>query len=192
MDEMKCPKQRYLLRLSFLTVYCFFFFFHRLTVISASNDSAPYVPTDEILLDTGSSGNSTAKDGRQWTGDIGTQFALFPQSNGATLAVNAKSSYGVPYSTARMSRSNFTYNFPVTYGPKFIRLLLPNFIFGIQRFRRLLFCQFRLLHPPSQLQRLSLCCCFEPENLDERILRKRRNGESNLDSELHFISYSFK
>ena len=121
MDEMKCPKQRYLLRLSILTVYCFFFF-HRLTVVSASNDSAPYVPTDEILLDTGSSGNSTAKDGRQWTGDIGTKFALFPQSIGATLAVNAKSTYGVPYSTARISRSNFTYNFPVTYGPKFIRL----------------------------------------------------------------------
>ncbi|KAJ9683076.1 hypothetical protein PVL29_018881 [Vitis rotundifolia] len=115
------PKQRYLFRLSILTIYCFSFLFHHWTLVSASNASAPYTPTDDILLNTGSSGNSTADDGRAWTGDNGSKFAPFPQSKEATLA-DPRSAIGVPYSTARISRSLFTYTFPVTDGPKFVRL----------------------------------------------------------------------
>ncbi|XP_034707498.1 receptor-like protein kinase FERONIA [Vitis riparia] len=114
------PKQRHLFRLSILTIYCSFFF-HHWTLVSASNASAPYTPTDVILLSTGSSGNSTADDGRAWTGDNGSKFAPFPQSKEATLA-DQRSAIGVPYSTARFSRSRFTYTFPVTDGPKFVRL----------------------------------------------------------------------
>ncbi|KAJ9683079.1 hypothetical protein PVL29_018884 [Vitis rotundifolia] len=114
-------KQRYLFRLSILTIYCFSFFFHHWTLVSASNASAPYTPTDDILLNTGSSGNSTADDGRAWTGDNGSKFAPFPQSKEAMLA-DPRSTIGVPYSTARISRSRFTYTFPVTDGPKFVRL----------------------------------------------------------------------
>ncbi|KAJ9683083.1 hypothetical protein PVL29_018888 [Vitis rotundifolia] len=115
------PKQRHIFRLSILTIYCFSFFFHHGTLVSASNASAPYTPTDDILLNTGSSGNSTADDGRAWTGDDGSKFAPFPQSKEATLA-DPRSAIGVPYSTARISRFRFTYSFPVTDGPKFVRL----------------------------------------------------------------------
>ncbi|KAJ9683090.1 hypothetical protein PVL29_018895 [Vitis rotundifolia] len=115
------PQQRYLFRLSILTIYCFSFFFHHWTLVSASNASAPYTPTDDIRLDTGSSGTSTADDGRAWTGDIGSKFDPFPQSKEHTLA-DPRSAIRVPYSAARFSRSRFTYIFPVTDGPKFVRL----------------------------------------------------------------------
>ncbi|KAL6324663.1 hypothetical protein AAG906_013476 [Vitis piasezkii] len=111
------PKGSRLTTVSYRSPY----FYSTVVDLHQNNASAPYPPTDEILLDTGSSGNSTADDGRAWTGDNGSKFAPSPQSKEATLA-DPRSAIGVPYSTARFSRSRFTYTFPVTDGPKFVRL----------------------------------------------------------------------
>ena len=93
----------------------------------ASDSSSPYIPVDCIILKCGSSDNSTALDGRTWTGDVNSKF--FPQElsqNQASLATNSvkQSSFAsqVPYTTARLSVSPFTYIFPITSGQKFIRL----------------------------------------------------------------------
>ncbi|KAL1173643.1 hypothetical protein V6Z11_A05G426100 [Gossypium hirsutum] len=84
-----------------------------------------YIPADNIALDCGSStsGNSVALDGRYWTGDNMSWFAESGnQSVSASVQKHNSSFHGVPYMTARMSKSEFTYMFPVTAGQKFIRL----------------------------------------------------------------------
>nr|POE88986.1 receptor-like protein kinase feronia [Quercus suber] len=82
---------------------------------------------DNIILNYGSSDNSTALDGRTWTGDVNSKF--FPQElsqNQASLATNSLnqslSASQVPYTTARLSVSSFTYIFPITTGQKFVPL----------------------------------------------------------------------
>lgn len=84
-----------------------------------------YIPADNIALDCGSStsGNSAAPDGRQWTRDNASRFAESGnQSESAIVQTHNSSLHGVPYMTARISKSQFTYMFPVTAGQKFIRL----------------------------------------------------------------------
>ncbi|XP_062150943.1 receptor-like protein kinase FERONIA [Alnus glutinosa] len=98
----------------------------------------PYTPVDNILLNCGSSGNSTSLDGRTWIGDVDSnKFSPVEQSqNQASIPASAVqqsfSADKVPYGNARLSLSVFTYNFPVTSGQKFIRLYFypasyPNF-----------------------------------------------------------------
>ncbi|KAB1211568.1 Receptor-like protein kinase FERONIA [Morella rubra] len=75
----------------------------------------------------GFSGNSiTALDKRTWIGDINsTFFPLEKFQNSASVTSKAAQqtlSATVPYATARLSRSEFTYVFRVTPGKKFIRL----------------------------------------------------------------------
>jgi len=97
-----------------------------------------YTPVDNILLNCGSSGNSTSLDGRTWIGDVNSnKFSTVEQSqNQASIPASAVrqslSGDKVPYENARLSLSEFTYNFPVTSGQKFIRLYFypasyPNF-----------------------------------------------------------------
>jgi hypothetical protein len=88
---------------------------------------SPYKPTDNILLDCGSSENSTALDGRLWIGDVNPEFFPLKYSqNQASLTARAVPqspvATQVPYATARLSLSAFTYMFRVTAGQKFIRL----------------------------------------------------------------------
>ncbi|KAI3447859.1 hypothetical protein Pfo_004524 [Paulownia fortunei] len=88
-------------------------------VISA----ADYVPTDKIFLNCGGPPDSTDSDGRKWTSDIGSKFALSStKSTTATAATQKPSVPEVPYMTARIFKSVFTYSFPVASGRKFIRL----------------------------------------------------------------------
>ncbi|KAL3568109.1 hypothetical protein D5086_030760 [Populus alba] len=62
--------------------------------------------------------------GRNWTADINSKVALLDQGSPSTnLKANGASTSSVPYYTARVSLSQFTYTFPVkTTGPKFVRL----------------------------------------------------------------------
>ncbi|XVE86203.1 hypothetical protein DITRI_Ditri18aG0017100 [Diplodiscus trichospermus] len=86
-----------------------------------------YTPPDNIALDCGTStsGNSET-DGRKWTGDNDSKFAIIEESSTKSVSATALKQQSpvvrVPYMTARISKSQFTYMFPVTAGQKFIRL----------------------------------------------------------------------
>ncbi|CAL2249999.1 unnamed protein product [Prunus armeniaca] len=95
-----------------------------------------YTPLDDITLQCGFSGHQlNPYDTRTWTGDINSKF--FPFENQAAgspsisrQAPSSSSVSQVPYSTARLSRSEFTYRFPVTTGQKFIRLYFNPASYG--------------------------------------------------------------
>ncbi|KAL5549520.1 hypothetical protein UlMin_004751 [Ulmus minor] len=102
--------------------------FHVFTLPITDAQLVPYRADDNIVLDCGSSENKTAADGRIWGGDINNK--IFPldhgQNKASIISEPTEPSYAqvdpVPYGTARLSRSEFTYTIPVTPGPKFIRL----------------------------------------------------------------------
>ncbi|KAG5223752.1 Pto kinase OGw family protein [Salix suchowensis] len=105
---------------SYKYLYLTFLFLH-LTIL-VTGDS-PYLPLDNIALDCGSSSESFVND-RNWTADISSKVALLDQDSGSIESNASQASTNpVPYDTARVSRSEFTYTFPVTApGPKFVRL----------------------------------------------------------------------
>ncbi|XP_057804354.1 receptor-like protein kinase FERONIA [Salvia miltiorrhiza] len=85
--------------------------------------AADYLPTDKIFLNCGGPPDSADTDGRKWTSDIGSKFALSTtKSSTATASVQKPSVPEVPYMSARIFQSEFTYSFPVASGRKFLRL----------------------------------------------------------------------
>lgn len=109
---------------------CIFIFnFHLLHLqlnALADNTTTSYVPSENIVLNCGSNTSQFVQyDGRNWTGDIASPYL---PSNADTKSFIAKASttldsiLEVPYMTARIFQSQFTYRFNVTPGPKFIRL----------------------------------------------------------------------
>lgn len=88
--------------------------------ISAAN----YQPTDVILLNCGASASQALdSEGRQWTTDVGSKFAsAAANSVAATAATQDPSVSQIPFMTARIFRTPFTYSFPVAAGRKFVRL----------------------------------------------------------------------
>ncbi|XP_048140249.1 receptor-like protein kinase FERONIA, partial [Rhodamnia argentea] len=97
--------------------------------VSVTGDNVgAYRPTDDIAVDCGFSGISTADDNRTWIGDADgssnyspiekTRSSVNASANSPSPAVRSS----VPYYTARLSRSEFAYTFHVTAGPKFVRL----------------------------------------------------------------------
>ncbi|KAL3585849.1 hypothetical protein D5086_012716 [Populus alba] len=85
--------------------------------------AANYVPTEKILLDCGANSDQADSDGRDWTSDRGSLFlSSSTNSSTATASTQDPSVPQVPYLTARIFRSSFTYSFPVVSGRKFIRL----------------------------------------------------------------------
>ncbi|XP_075668954.1 receptor-like protein kinase FERONIA [Castanea sativa] len=111
-----------------LTALYFVFLLHHFSnTVDGGDSPPPYTPVDNIILNCGSSGNSTANDGRIWIGDVNSKF--FPPESSqnqaslkATAVEQSSSATGIPYTTARLSDSAFTYIFPVTPGQKFVRL----------------------------------------------------------------------
>ncbi|KAA8547901.1 hypothetical protein F0562_004330 [Nyssa sinensis] len=81
---------------------------------------------DNIVVNCGSPGTTKAFDHRQWIGDIGSEFTPMEQPNKSSITREAsyQGSFTdtVPFLTARISHSQFTYTFSVTAGQKFIRL----------------------------------------------------------------------
>ncbi|KAG6743001.1 hypothetical protein POTOM_053945 [Populus tomentosa] len=108
--------------LSLFTPLHLSYLFLQLTIL-VTGDQAPYVPLDSIALDCGSSSDSIG-NARNWTADINSRVALLDQDGPSTNpTANEASPSSVPYYTARVSLSKFTYTFPVkTTGPKFVRL----------------------------------------------------------------------
>ncbi|KAG5527692.1 hypothetical protein RHGRI_028583 [Rhododendron griersonianum] len=76
--------------------------------VATTNSPVLYHPLDNIAVDCGSSCNSTAVDGRQWTGDIGSKYAplLLTSNEGKLISSKAAdqplSPGRVPFGTARL------------------------------------------------------------------------------------------
>ncbi|KAG6720802.1 hypothetical protein I3843_03G079100 [Carya illinoinensis] len=95
--------------------------------ITTAKTPPPYTPTDYFLLNCGSSSNSTSLDGRHWEGDSNSKFSpcdIQSTSSSSNTSKLDPSLSQVPYMTARIfdRQSKFTYSFPVSPGPKFLRL----------------------------------------------------------------------
>ncbi|CAI9752755.1 unnamed protein product [Fraxinus pennsylvanica] len=97
----------------------FFFFYHVLIT------SADHYLSGDIAIDCGSTGISTAFSGREWIGDIKSKSTTSPQIKGSSTSSsvvhNLVSTDPVPYKTARISRTQFSYIFRLSAGHKFIR-----------------------------------------------------------------------
>ncbi|XP_058775856.1 receptor-like protein kinase FERONIA [Vicia villosa] len=91
-------------------------------------DNISYVPSENIVLNCGSNTSQLVQyDGRFWIGDIHSPYLPYNDFINHSLTSTAPSSNlqsipQVPYMTARIFLSQFTYTFNVTSGPKFIRL----------------------------------------------------------------------
>ena len=82
-----------------------------------------YTPEDNFTINWGTTG-IVFNGERTWTRDADTKYLSGDQ--GRTILTEAAtqdpSVNQVPYTTARLSRSQFNYFFPVSASPKFIRL----------------------------------------------------------------------
>ncbi|KAE8686100.1 hypothetical protein F3Y22_tig00111085pilonHSYRG00050 [Hibiscus syriacus] len=126
--------------LLFLLLPCLFFFIqYHVVPVTGDVYATPYIPRENIRIDCGSSTSVPSLDGRLWFGDVGAKFIPIEQPNNKnkSSAVKLESQLPssvdpTPYSTARLSYSEFTYSIPLTAGPKFIRFyfhptLYPDF-----------------------------------------------------------------
>ncbi|XP_062152494.1 receptor-like protein kinase FERONIA [Alnus glutinosa] len=101
-------------------------FLHLLLTQAVTGTQPPYAAIDYLLLDCGSSSNSTSLDGRNWDGDFNSKFS--PPNIQTTSIASTPSQHDdpsvtqVPYMTARIFQHKFTYSFPVSPGLKFVRL----------------------------------------------------------------------
>ena len=116
-------------------LYFVFLLHHSSSTIDGGDSPSPYTPVDNIILNCGSSGNSTAIDGRIWISDVNSKF--FPPESSqnqasltATAVKQSSSATRIPYTTARLSDSAFTYIFPVTPGQNFVRLYFYSASYG--------------------------------------------------------------
>lgn len=83
--------------------------------------SANYVPAEQIFLNCG--GPTQEADGKKWTSDKGSLY--LPKDSKSTTSeadVQDPSVQTIPYMTARVFQSQFTYTISVAPGRKFIRL----------------------------------------------------------------------
>ncbi|KAK1284078.1 Receptor-like protein kinase FERONIA [Acorus calamus] len=95
------------------------------TTAAAATAAAAYVPTEKIFLNCGASskGNQTSQDGLSWEADFGLGYAAGIQKTvSATPSAQDPSIPTIPYMTARIFQTPYTYSFPVTPGRKFVRL----------------------------------------------------------------------
>ncbi|MED6153191.1 hypothetical protein PIB30_099300 [Stylosanthes scabra] len=99
------------------TCIIFVIIFNLLQVqLLALADSGTYVPSENIAINCGSISSEVQHyGGRNWTGDVPNKYLI------AEAPSIPDSVPQVPYMTARIFRSPFTYKFNVTPGPRFIR-----------------------------------------------------------------------
>ncbi|KAM5581170.1 hypothetical protein ABKV19_010409 [Rosa sericea] len=104
-------------------------FLHIVAQFVAGDSQHIYTPVEDITIACGDSGTQISKfDNRTWSGDINSEIFPFEQDqvgNNISQVRKAPSSSftgRVPYTTARVSHSKFTYRFSLTTGQKFIRL----------------------------------------------------------------------
>ncbi|KAF4402270.1 hypothetical protein G4B88_003191 [Cannabis sativa] len=84
--------------------------------------AADYVPADQIFLNCGGP-SDTDIDGKKWTSDKGSLFlSKGAKSTTSEASFQDPSVSTVPYMTARVFQSEFTYSISVAPGRKFVRL----------------------------------------------------------------------
>ncbi|XP_073044918.1 receptor-like protein kinase FERONIA [Primulina eburnea] len=87
--------------------------------------AAQYNATDYILLDCGAPFKQTDENERSWDSDERSKYEP-PEATAISISSKASQQHPsvtqVPYLTARVFTSNFTYTFPLLAGPKFLRL----------------------------------------------------------------------
>ncbi|CAL9014227.1 unnamed protein product [Prunus brigantina] len=110
-------------------------FLHIITaLLVAARDSPPiYTPVENITVKCGYSGNLLNEyDERYWHGDINSNFSPTTGSDTSMFreAPHSYTVHQVSYTTARLSRSEFTYSFKLTSGQKFIRLYFNPVSYG--------------------------------------------------------------
>ncbi|XP_021297651.1 receptor-like protein kinase FERONIA [Herrania umbratica] len=95
--------------------------FYLMFLLQNLNISAAYTPPDNIALDCGSVANNNDSTPRLWLADA---KYLDQPKNIETVVSNVLGTYidPIPYKTARLSHSHFSYTFNVTPGQKFVRL----------------------------------------------------------------------
>ncbi|XP_047313133.1 receptor-like protein kinase FERONIA [Impatiens glandulifera] len=83
-----------------------------------------YKPTEVIRLDCGAIADSISPDKRPWIPDSGSKFMPPPLTSSSVSKADQQSSSveQIPYLSARIFPSQFTYTFPLSSGPKFLRL----------------------------------------------------------------------
>ncbi|XAR51647.1 Non-specific serine/threonine protein kinase [Bertholletia excelsa] len=128
------------MRLHQLSAFIYLYFFlllHRFIFSVASLSPGLYHAPENIAVNCGSSGHSTAPDGRPWVGDVGSSYVSSRGSKTKSLsskAIHQQPFSRVPYMTARISRQPFTYKFQVSPGHKLIRLhFYPTSYPGFER-----------------------------------------------------------
>ncbi|CAL5421718.1 unnamed protein product [Camellia sinensis] len=122
--------------LIFVHLYYYSIFYLTITL----SENSPYIPSDNIALNCGSSSSITPQyDGRNWTGDIGSKFISSNNPAAITNSTAFKASFmdpsvpEIPYLSARIFHTEFTYNFNVTPGSKFVRLhFYPSSYIGLE------------------------------------------------------------
>ncbi|XP_068336087.1 receptor-like protein kinase FERONIA [Pyrus communis] len=100
------------------------------TTIFVTDPPPIYTPVEDITVNCGYSGQLFNQyDQRNWSGDINSKFTPIDvhQAAGGNTSVfkeapHRSSVSQIPYTTVRLSRSEFTYRFNLTAGQKFIRL----------------------------------------------------------------------
>ncbi|KAL6321897.1 hypothetical protein AAG906_035605 [Vitis piasezkii] len=138
-------------------------FFLQFLISMAGDESPPYRPTDNILLDCGSFLNTMSPDGRIWQGDQGSKFSSISDVQNSSSSSKAfrqdPSVDQVPYMTARIFNSSFTYSFLFQLDPSLsaststqlhtLAIMNPSSSPSHQG-----------VHPLKQLQRFSYSCCY--------------------------------
>ncbi|KAK9039012.1 hypothetical protein V6N11_023852 [Hibiscus sabdariffa] len=107
----------------------FFFIQYLIVAVTGDVQVTPYDPIENITIDCGSSTDAHSLDLRPWTGDAEGRFTPVEQQHNQnkssvieTATQLPPAADMVPYSTARLSYSQFTYSIPLVAGQKFIRL----------------------------------------------------------------------
>ncbi|KAG8384588.1 hypothetical protein BUALT_Bualt04G0133500 [Buddleja alternifolia] len=106
-------------------LYLVIILLHIFPTIPTAAATPAYTATDFILLNCGASSNLNDTSTRSWDTDERSRYA---PSNAAAISTASKATNQhpsvrqVPYETARVFTSPFTYTFPVLAGPKFVRL----------------------------------------------------------------------
>ncbi|XVF71261.1 hypothetical protein PTKIN_Ptkin12aG0022600 [Pterospermum kingtungense] len=115
--------------LLFLLLPRLFLFTEYLAVpVTGDSQPTPYKPIENITIGCGSSSDSWSFDQRLWTRDSNEKFTLFDHKNNDKInssvpqTATEQPTDKIPYSTARVSYSEFTYSIPLSAGQKFIRL----------------------------------------------------------------------
>ncbi|KAK4394916.1 putative receptor-like protein kinase [Sesamum angolense] len=104
-------------------ILLFLFHSHLFSILAYQYSPAS---SGEIAVDCGLNGTSATADGREWIGDVPSEFTPSPLQRGSSISLSAVDMADadlVPYRYARISRFQFSYVFQeVSPGQKCIRL----------------------------------------------------------------------